>query len=168
MDATGGAGRTTLRRDDHIEFERKSWRAERVGWVVMTLVIVAALAGLFGNGPLSRANATSGNLHVEYERFLRHQARAEVRIAARSEGNELRVWISRGYAEGMEIHQIAPEPARVEMHADRLVYVFASDEESGPREVMFRFDVAKPWRLEGEIGVEGSEERVALRHLVYP
>jgi hypothetical protein len=30
------------------------WTFQRVGWVAMLLVVIAALAGLFGTGPLDR------------------------------------------------------------------------------------------------------------------
>jgi hypothetical protein len=38
-----------LQIDEHYRSQRRSWVADRIGWVVMALVMVAALAGLFGN-----------------------------------------------------------------------------------------------------------------------
>ncbi|WP_324277336.1 hypothetical protein [Blastococcus brunescens] len=33
---------------DHDAFQRREWKAERIGWVLMVLLVVAALVGLLG------------------------------------------------------------------------------------------------------------------------
>lgn len=49
------------------------WRVQRVGWVVLAGIVVAALAGVFGAGPLSwtSASADDASLVVKYSRFAR-------------------------------------------------------------------------------------------------
>jgi hypothetical protein len=43
-----------------IGFQRRLWRAERIGWGCMALLVLAALAGLTGGGgPLSRATGAA-------------------------------------------------------------------------------------------------------------
>ena len=37
------------------EYHRREWAVQRIGWCVMTLVLAAAVAGVFGSGPVSRA-----------------------------------------------------------------------------------------------------------------
>ena len=39
---------------DH-DFQRRSWRLQRAGWIVLSLVLLAGLLGLFGSGPLAHA-----------------------------------------------------------------------------------------------------------------
>jgi hypothetical protein len=53
-----------------LNYQRREWRIQRLGWVVMRLVILAALLGLLGNGPLSKASvtATDGSLRLDYHR----------------------------------------------------------------------------------------------------
>ena len=60
-------------------FTRRIAAIQRAGWVVMGLVIAAALLGLFGAGPLSRATAEAadGTLRLEYDRFGRLSAPGE-------------------------------------------------------------------------------------------
>jgi hypothetical protein len=43
-----------LELDQDLAFERRTWTVERVAWVAMGLMGIAALAGLLGPGPLSK------------------------------------------------------------------------------------------------------------------
>lgn len=67
-----------LELDQDIDFQRRSWAVQRVGWGVMALVALAALLGLFGPGPIN--NAITGSkeapLWLEYKRFGRFQTSA--------------------------------------------------------------------------------------------
>lgn len=69
--------------DQDLAFERKSWAAQRIGWGVMTLAIVAALAGLLGSGPASRTRAETpdGAIAVEYDRFVRANAPTDLDVS---------------------------------------------------------------------------------------
>ena len=61
--------------------QRREWRIERVGWVLMAGLLLAGLLGLLGDGPLSRATAGSaGALSVEYDRLQRAAAPYEYRF----------------------------------------------------------------------------------------
>src|SRR5262249_33260243 len=66
----GRASRTHPIQED-MEFQRRSWLVQRTSWIIMALVLVAALAGLFFHGPLSHTTARNadGSVAVEYERF---------------------------------------------------------------------------------------------------
>jgi hypothetical protein len=56
-----------------LEFQERWWRVERVAWVLTTLVLVVAAAGVFGRGPVARrtAGARGAGAWVEYERVVR-------------------------------------------------------------------------------------------------
>ena len=45
---------------EDMRFQRRSWMVERAGWLVLTAIALAALTGVFGNGPLSTARAGAG------------------------------------------------------------------------------------------------------------
>ena len=67
---------------EDMTFQRRSWRAERLAWGGMALIVAAALAGLFANGPLawtSRLDA-SGLLRVDYGRIERLGARTTLAL----------------------------------------------------------------------------------------
>ena len=42
-----------LQLDDDHKFERADWRAQRIGWSIMALLLALALAGAMGRGVLS-------------------------------------------------------------------------------------------------------------------
>jgi hypothetical protein len=58
---------------EDLDFQRKWWRFENAAWVFFTLIIVLDLAGLFGRGPIARAErrSTDGTIDVKYERIER-------------------------------------------------------------------------------------------------
>jgi hypothetical protein len=129
------SARKQSERDLEIEqdpaFQRREWAAQRIGWALMAAVISAALAGVFGDGPIARARAVSsdGNLRVEYERIARGDALTALHISVH--GSVLRsgtahVWLDRKYAERMFIQTISPEPDSVSTHPTRLRFAFGA------------------------------------------
>lgn len=59
-----------------LEHQRREWVIERIGWAIMALILLAALAGLLGSGPLSNARIDHPGSHLsaEYNRFERYQS----------------------------------------------------------------------------------------------
>ena len=57
-------------------FQRRVWIVQRCGWVMMAFLILFALLGGFGRGPLSAWDVASadGRLRVEYEAVLRQDS----------------------------------------------------------------------------------------------
>ncbi len=56
--AQGAPDRKEQESIEDLTYQVRSWRIERAGQVLMGLFILAALLGLLGGGPLSRASAT--------------------------------------------------------------------------------------------------------------
>jgi hypothetical protein len=122
--------------DDHIRtypvredmrFQGMTWTLERVAWALLALVPLAALAGVFSHGPLSRQTAQVPNsgLSVEYERFQRItlQARFAIRMPP-AEGDEIRLRLSPVFQRTYDIQSMLPEPARSSAGADGLDLYF--------------------------------------------
>ena len=110
--------------DQDVDYERRSLRLRRVFAVVWTLILVAALLGLFGTGPLSDARAVDGSLHVGYERFTRFGTTTEVTIEPGAGEGMTNVAISRSYLQDFVIDAILPQPADAAVLPDRVVYTF--------------------------------------------
>jgi hypothetical protein len=163
-----------LQINEDIGFQRRVWRFQTAGRVVMALVVLAALLGLLGPGLLSNgasADSPQAGLGVkEYERFLRFMKPTTLRIGlepgAVTEG-EARVWLDRQYIEGVQIQHVTPQPQSVEAGSKGLTYVFNIGEPDQPTVFTFDLQPQKMGLLEGRVGLEG-EEPVSFTQLVYP
>lgn len=45
--------------EEDLRLQHRLWTAERVGWLMVGVLVLAALAGLFGTGPLSLSSVAS-------------------------------------------------------------------------------------------------------------
>ena len=155
-----------------IEHQRLEWKIERVCWVVMALVVFAALAGLLGHGPLSRAEAgeRGSALRAEYHRFERYQGPTAIRLhlgPGLGGGGQVRLWVARSFVENIELHHIDPEPLVVEAAGDRFVYVFRVTEAGRPTSVTYHYEPNRYGRMPVSLGIEGGPE-LAFRQFIYP
>lgn len=153
-------------------FERRVWKIERVGWGLMGGLVAAALLGLFGSGPLSRASAgdESGPIWIEYDRFQRYQAPARLRIhlgAGTARGREVAFWIARAYLDRLQVRAITPQPIRVESGADRYTFVFSAPEPALPTAVTFDLQTEAIGALVGTVGLAQAAP-LTIRQFVYP
>lgn len=158
--------------EQDMEFERRDWVMQRVGWIVMLLMVVAALLGFLGQGPLTRltAGGRGGPLAVEYYRFDRVQSPADLKVSlmpgSDAEG-EVRVWIERQYMESISVEQITPEPAETEVWPDRLVFTFKRGDADGEAAIIFRFRHEEFGSHDARVGIVGGPE-VSFSQFVYP
>jgi hypothetical protein len=156
-----------------LDFERRGWVVQRIGWGILALVLLATLLGLTGNGPFSQASAGSPEspLRVEYERFVREDAPAELRVflgrGAVREGR-VAVWIDREYLGRAEVRDVVPEPESVEVRPDRLTFVFrAPVTGDAPLEARFDLEPRRFGRWTGRVGLPDGEP-LRISQFVYP
>lgn len=135
-------------------FQKSEWRASRVGWLVMSAVVVAAMLGVWGEGPLSEARASSGNgaLSVQYERFVRDLGETDLRVRVapgHTEQGAVRVGIDQDYLAANQVQAVTPEPASSALRGGRLVYEFPATDRAG---LLLRLDL----RPSGGIGASDA------------
>jgi len=163
----------TVDRADAIGYQRGEWVAQRIGWGVMTLIVLAAVLGLLGDtGPLARAAAESpdGSLRVEYTRIEHHHSPSILIVTVSPDvvtAGEVRLWIDADYVANLSIDTIIPEPEGVEVGPDRVVYGFTVSEHYAPFEIVFNHEQDGYWWNQGKIGIEGGGV-VELRQVVLP
>jgi hypothetical protein len=63
------------------QFRHLDWRIQHVGWIIILLIILCAMIGAFGGGPLG--NVTRGSaatFRVHYDRIARRSAPAALQV----------------------------------------------------------------------------------------
>jgi hypothetical protein len=157
---------------EDIAHQETMWKVERAGWILMALLLIAALLGLLGPGPLSNATASDpGSLiRVEYERFVRHQAPVELRIhlgSASVHDGRVRLWLNREFITRAQIERIDPEPERTELDSHRFVYVLDTPKMEESSQAIIHFKPAGFGLTRVQLGLVGGPE-VEFKQWVYP
>jgi hypothetical protein len=120
--------------DEDIALERKNWILQRIAWVLMALLVLAALLGFTGDGGLTgiskrTAGSKADGLEIDYERFLRYKAPTELLVtfyaAAGPSRHELH--FSKGFYEKIQVEQVIPEPLEVYTHEQGITYRFSDN-----------------------------------------
>ena len=154
-----------------LEFQRREWVAERIGWTLMLVLAVAGLLGLFGTGLLASARASGpGGLVLEYGRFERFNAPAEIDFhvppEAVAEDGTFTIAVARDYLEAVQVETITPEPSEVRAEGEWLTHVFSSDAPDVV-DVFFHLqhDAICPRQLRVRLG---DAEPMVVGQFVYP
>lgn len=161
----------SLEIEEDLAAQHREWRFQAVGLVLLGLLVIGALSGLFGHGPLAATGATSpsGELQVDSGRFARRGGDESLRIradAALASAGRFEVAIERGFVDDLGIEHVEPSPESVETRGDALVYVFPQAEPAADLEVTLQLSPAGMWSTGGVVSVGGQSVRV--RQFVYP
>jgi hypothetical protein len=110
------------------DFERKAWLVQRIGWALMFGMVVAALAGGFGNGPLSAKTAQSGQnqMQVDYESIERVARPTELTWRTTPRDGTVQLELDSTFLAVYSPDAWIPTPERVERLSDRLRVTFSS------------------------------------------
>lgn len=166
------APQRSLEVDDDMEFQRHDWTFERVGWMLMLLVIAAAGVGLLGHGPLSATERFSADrsLRVVYGRFERHGSLATLAIHARRHApadSGVMLWIGREFLDGIQLHWMTPQPASERSVSDRVMYEFALAAGADTAHVTIRYTPQAIGTRSLQVGETGAAA-LSLTQFVYP
>ena len=156
--------------------QRREWRWQRAGWVVLFVIVGLALAGVFGDGPLSSAhvvsrtqgNASSAVVTADYERFTR--VGSATRIAIRLEGapletGDVSLEVERRFYDHARIERITPEPDRVALGAKTVKLVYASGRLRAGSGIVLDYEPTAAGLRTLRFGFAGSS--VEMRQLAY-
>ena len=154
------------------DFQRRMWLVQRVGWGLMAVFILAALAGSFGSGPASsrKATASDGSLSVEYEKFSTRKKPQTLRLEVQPEANgggELRIRVAAEYLREVEIERIVPTPSKVILDQGALTYIFPVGKARQEAVITLYVRPERIGATSGWVGLEGAEP-VGIQQFVYP
>jgi hypothetical protein len=153
-------------------FQERLWTLQRVAWVLMALVVIAALIGLTGRGG-SYAHATveaeGDGVALDYPRIARWQAADQMvlRIPDPS-GDRIDVTLSGKFAELFTVESVQPQPASSAAVADGHRLTFDLGSEAGPRSINFTLRALKPALPTGFEVAAGDGPPLRARTVVLP
>lgn len=159
-----------LQIEEHIEFQQRQWRWQRFGWIIFTIILIAAVLGAFGNGPLSASTARTADdtLTVAWERIVRRHGQAEITLtvdpSAIQEG-EVTVWLDPTTAS--QVQQANPEPSEVVTSGDGQSWTFAADPNAGPVSIVFQLTPTEIGWHTVSLGIDGGAA-LDIRQIVLP
>lgn len=156
---------------DDAPFQHREWVFERVGWVVMGVLLLLAVLGVFGHGTLSTttAEADDGSVSVEYDRFIRNIGNTTMTVSLGPEsvdGKTATLRISRDLAETWLIQNITPTPSTESSDADWVIYEWDVLGSAPPRvKFLYRGD---GWGTTHGAMRAGNGRPVAVTQWIYP
>jgi hypothetical protein len=156
-----------LQLDDDIDFQRRESRVQRIGWWCLSAFVLAALLGAFGSGPLSHAVAEASGLAVEYERFLRADARSLLTVELPASGTAAELSISRSYIDAVDITRMLPEPSVSELREGDAVFSFER-RDTAPASMIVRIEFKPRTMGRPTATLRSGGATVTFTQLTYP
>jgi hypothetical protein len=144
---------------ENLDFQRKWWRFENVVWILFTLIIVLDLAGLFGRGPIAKAERRSadGTIDVKYERIERTDSPSILSIEfgpSAIQDGKIHLYVSESLVRGLGTQRVVPAPVETQIGNGGLTYTFPASRV--PASVDLALEPAGPGLYDFTIGVVGA------------
>ena len=153
----------SLQLEDEIDLHEKGWIAQRIGWLLMLIMLISAALGVFGTGWLSYKTQIAGNNSVSYERFGRFELPMQITIRSQANEGRLTVSIPQSYLHCFKVSQITPEPSDRKTENRSTIYTFEGNDEITAQ---FYLEPETIGTVRGDIHVNGS--LFTPSHFIYP
>lgn len=151
---------------------RRTWRMQRIGWVLLALFLLAGLLGALGSlGPLSEARIASsdGQVLLTYPRFARYVGPTGLTVsveAAAVTSDEVELRVSSRWLDVFELYGISPQPKEELADGGDTVFTFLATP-GRPLDVRFSGRPHHVGPLPAAVQF-GQGERLAFSTFVYP
>lgn len=155
--------------EENIAMQQRVWRFERVGWYVLSLVMLLALAGLFGRGPLSQGQASSadGRVQVQYARLSRSGVTEHLKITVRGPHNgQVQVLLDGELFREASLETLQPQPLRSRSEGQGLALQLETGTD-GTATLYLTLRADTPGSLEGRVSL-GPDSVVHFSSFIYP
>jgi hypothetical protein len=155
----------------NLQFHRHEWLVQRMGWVLLAGVIVAALLGAFGDGPLAHASLTGPTATFEYDRLARRESSTRwiVTPTARpgsAGGATLSIAFDAQLLAKYRVTDINPEPERTRLAGNQVVHEFAAAQ-AAAQPIVFYVETRDIGMQHGTIRVANGAP-MAFEQFIYP
>jgi hypothetical protein len=160
----------SLEIDENLAFQEREWRWERIGWILIALVLTAGVTGVFGHHPVTRVTNQTSNrqIVIDYERFGRNDSASEIIIHVTSNPHAdktVYLWINADYLDSINVTTISPWPVRGEAREGERAFVFQTDGTAFSVILSIQFHTIG--LLHGRVKVN-EQEVLSLTHMVWP
>ncbi|MGS7251020.1 hypothetical protein HG549_11315 [Pseudomonas sp. SK] len=155
--------------EEDMRMQQRVWRFERVGWYMLVVIVLLALAGLFGNGPLSDAQVASddGRVRVDYQRLSRSGTTDNLRITVRgTPGEPVQVVLGGSLLREASIETMQPQPQLSRSHGQSLLLQLGTSHD-GMATLYLTLRSEHVGRLEGVVRA-GQDSTVQFATFLYP
>lgn len=153
---------------EDLKFQERWWILENIVWVFFSIVLVCALLGLLGRGPLSRATRHNDSFVLDYERIARTgtPSMLEINFAPQAlRQGRIQLFVSESLVKELGAQRIIPAPAETAIGNGGLTYTFPATQT--PASVKFALQPDGPGVFHFSIGLPG-EPAVQADVLVLP
>jgi hypothetical protein len=160
-----------LEMDEDMGFQKREWAFQRIGWAVLGIFVLGALAGFFGPGPASRTQVEQRLLRVDYQRFAHRDAPTPVEVTYRhKQGDTSLVLIfDSGCLANAQLEEARPEPKAVmARHAEGLSFQFDLAPEAEWTKLHFQLRPEKLGRRKCMVRVDEESVPLEFAQYVYP
>jgi hypothetical protein len=170
-DDVARVGSDEIGRDE--AFERRWHLAQRIAWGILAAFVLAGLAGIFGQGPLSsiRVASSSGIVTLRYARFARYEAPVALKVGigprAAARG-EITLLVSGGLVAALRIERTSPRPLWVTASPGDERFAFLAAGPGKRTSVEFSEEPRRIGHLTGGLQVGNGAGGVAVSQVVYP
>ena len=157
--------------DEDITLEQRTWTFQRISWVILLLIILAALLGFTGRGGLPginklTASSASQSIKLEYDRFLRNEVTEELQVELQNLHNPTTsISFSKDFYEKLRVEQVVPEPEQVQATAENITYTFNTSQPES--QIVFYTKPIKAGMVHITVSGPGNE-KVTMSQFVYP
>jgi hypothetical protein len=155
---------------EDLDFQRTWWRFENIAWMIFALIILLDLAGVFGRGPVAKAErrTADGSMDVKYERIERTDSPSIMTInfgePAIQNGN-VKLYVSNSLVKALGTQRVIPAPKDSVVGDGGITYTFPASRT--PASVDLALQPSGPGIFDFAVGVEG-EQRVQAKIFVVP
>jgi hypothetical protein len=110
--------------EQDLDFQRRQGVFQRIGRIVFVLLLVAAILGIFGTGPLAHATASGPGFQVDYDRFLRSTQTSALQVSPQVGQGGGDIAVASSYDRSIDVSNVSPQPDSETAQQDRIVFSY--------------------------------------------
>lgn len=160
----------SLQIDDDVAFQKVFWVVQRIGWTILSLIVIFSLFGLTGFGVLSQKEKQQQDVHLQYQTFERNLSPAAMQISfpeKSTDSGSISLAISTSFLNNYEVQSIVPEPESVSLTKDSYQYEFPVKMPGDNATITFYLEPQTIGFQQGVIRVADTVQ-IPIEQFIYP